>query len=116
MAALQLGDPRSMQAACCLDRDHRHGGTVFVQCHLKLATDRRQQPSRENRQRHRIREQTRDPLLIHTRMNALPGFTATLTVDGSSANSRIDMSSLLRTGPPARIRLGAYSRPISSLN
>src|SRR5215212_7083740 len=36
-----------------------------------------------------------EPLLIHTRWNALPGSTATITVDGSSAIPNTDMSSLL---------------------
>jgi hypothetical protein len=36
-----------------------------------------------------------DPSLIQTRLNALPGSTATIIVDGSSAIPNTDMSSLL---------------------
>ena len=35
------------------------------------------------------------PSLIHTRLNALPGSTATITVDGSSATSNTDMSEVV---------------------
>jgi hypothetical protein len=36
MASFQFGDPRPMQAAGRLNRDHGVTWTVFIQCQLKL--------------------------------------------------------------------------------
>src|SRR5215212_10296630 len=89
MAAFQFSDPGSVQTARRLDRDHRRVRPMFVSARSSWAM-----PSRET-DKDIGAASIPEPLLIHTRWNALPGSTATITVDGSSAIPNTDMSSLL---------------------